>query len=125
MSTVLVEYSLDQSDYQRISLEVRCPAYLIENSEELQAIFRNGAKPVSYFIQILETKEQWGFEGRFFSHQVTKTQKFVAEEDTLKVQEEESLIAEPNFDFSGAEGIGTSANTTTMGASDNSTVRLK
>ena len=99
MSTVSTEQTECPPDFQRINLEVRCPANLIENSEELKTIFHSGAKPVTCFIQIVKTKDDCSFEGRFVSHQVAKTQRSVpAEEDTLKVQEEESLFVGPNDD---------------------------
>ena len=113
MSTVSTECP---PDCQRINLEVRCPAYLIENSEELKTIFHSGAKPVTCFIQIVKTKDDCSFEGRFVSHQVAKTQRSVpAEEDTLKVQEEESLLVGPNVDS-------TSRNATTTAASNDTDV---
>ena len=110
MSVVLAECP---PDYQRINLEVQCPAYLIENSEELQAIFHSGAKPVSYFIQIVKTKEDCSFEGCFIG---MKTQRSVPEEDTLKFQEQELLLVGPTVDP--GKAIGASGKATTAAASN-------
>ena len=95
MSTVSDEST---SDYQWITLEVQCPTYLIEESEELKTVFHSadfshsGKTASGHFIQIVHVESDSRFEGCFMNLQVPKTQKSITEDDTLKAQDGEKLL---------------------------------